>query len=313
MIEHTAVGFAEVHPGLRGLTVSVVVPAYNEEHGIGGVLDELNQILPQSGLDDYEIIVIDDGSTDNTAQVVKEHHNHVTLLRHNGNRGYGAALKSGIRHARGEVICITDADGTYPNERIPDLLARLVEYHYDMVTGARTGANVHIPLIRKPAKWFINRLADYVVNQRIPDLNSGLRVFRREACLRMFNLLPDGFSFTTTITLSMLVNGYLVDYLPIDYHARVGKSKIRPIRDTINFTRLVLSMALYFAPMKVFVPMSLVLFFIGLVWGVSSTFLIGRFADASTLMILMAGVQVFVMGMLAELINRRLSNYHRGE
>ena len=291
--------------------VSIVVPAYNEQRAIGPVLEQLLEMMDDSG-SPYEVIVVDDGSQDATAEVA-ERYDGVSVLCHKGNRGYGAALKTGIRHARYDLICITDADGTYPNERIPDLVPRLTEAGIDMVVGARVGENVAIPLIRRPAKWAIGRLANFVAGEPIPDVNSGLRVFRREVALRLFNMLPDGFSFTTTITLAMLTNGYLVDYVPINYHARIGRSKIRPIQDTLNFAQLVLRIALYFAPLKVFLPLSGFLLVLALTWALFSKFILGQLADVSTLVIVMSGVQVAVIGMLAELINRRLPNYYREE
>ena len=288
--------------------VTVIVPAYNEEHGIGSVLAQLGQVMQESG-SAYEVIVVDDGSTDGTAAQAEAAG--VRVLRHEGNRGYGAALKSGIRHARFDLICITDADGTYPSERIPDLVTRLAQDGCDMVVGARTGEKVSIPLVRRPAKWAVGWLANLVAGQPIPDVNSGLRVFKRSAALRFFNMLPDGFSFTTTITLGMLTNGYLVDYVPIDYYARVGRSKIKPIQDTLNFVQLILRIALYFAPLKIFLPLSGLLLLLALAWGLFSAFVLGRLADVSTLVVVMAAVQVAVVGLLAELIDRRLPNYHR--
>lgn len=289
--------------------VTVVIPAYNEETGIGPVLSQLPHVLADKGLA-YEIIVVDDASQDNTA-VTAEQYAGVRVLRHKENRGYGAALKTGIRHAHYDLICITDADGTYPVERIPDLAKRFLEGGYDMVVGARTGEDVAIPFIRRPAKWALEKLANLIVGEPIPDINSGLRVCERSIMLRFFNLLPDSFSFTTTITLGMLTNGYLVDYLPINYHVRAGRSKIRPIRDTITFTQLILGIALYFAPLKIFLPLSGMLFLVALAWGLLSATLLGKLADVSTLIIAMTAVQVAVVGFLAELINRRLPNVHR--
>lgn len=182
-----------------------------------------------------------------------------------------------------------------------------------MVVGARKGEHVAIPLVRRPAKWAINQLANFVAGGAIPDLNSGLRVFRRDAALQLLPLLPDGFSFTTTITLAMLTNNYLVDYIPINYHARIGKSKIRPIRDTLNFVQLVLRIGLYFAPLKLFLPVSGFLLVLAVVWGLVSALLLGRLADASTLIIAMTGIQVAVVGLLADLIDRRTANIYRKE
>lgn len=293
---------------LEDAGLSVIVPAYNEEQGVGSVVGGLSEELARTGWP-FEIIVIDDGSTDRTAANAREAGGQV--LRHAQNRGYGAALKTGIRHARYALVCITDADGTYPGRRIADLVAHLSHTRSDMVVGARTGSEVAIPLIRRPAKWALGRLAQMVAGQPIPDLNSGLRVFRREAALRFFSLLPDGFSFTATITLAMLSNGYLVEYVPINYHLRQGRSKIRPVQDTLNFMSVILRIALYFAPLKIFLPLSGALFGLALAWGLFSKLVLGELADVSTLVIVMTAVQVGVVGLLAELINQRLLNSYQ--
>jgi glycosyltransferase involved in cell wall biosynthesis len=290
-------------------SLAIVIPVYNEEQAFGDMLERLLRVIERAG-GPYEVIVVDDGSQDATAEIAGQWEG-VTVLCHRENRGYGAALKTGIRRAQCDLICIIDADGTYPSERIPDLIARLDEGRYDMVVGARVGKNVSIPLVRRPAKWAVRRLASYVAGESIPDLNSGLRVFRRETALRMLGMLPDQFSFTATITLAMLVNGYLVDYVPIDYYARVGRSKIRPIRDTLNFVQLVLRIALYFAPLKVFLPLSILLLLLALAWALFSKFILGQLADVSTLVIAMTGFQIAVIGMLAELINQRTPNIYK--
>ena len=289
--------------------VTVVVPAYNEESAIAGVLARLAQVMDASDMT-HEIIVVDDGSDDRTAELAQQV-TCVKVIKHPENRGYGAALKTGIRHARHSLVCITDADGTYPNERIPELVGTLVEERYDMVVGARVGQNVNMPLLRRPAKWAIRQLANYVASKRIPDLNSGLRVFRRDVALRFNGMLPNAFSFTTTITLAMLTNHYLVAYVPVDYYARVGNSKIRPVQDTLNFIQLVWRIALYFAPLKVFLPLSAFLFVLAVAWALFTMLALGRLADVSTLVIVMTAFQVAVIGMLAELINKRLPNYHK--
>jgi glycosyltransferase involved in cell wall biosynthesis len=286
-------------------SVSVVIPVYNEELGIAPLLARLLEVMKASDLD-YEIIVVDDGSTDDTTARIETTGVHV--LRHPENRGYGAALKTGIRQASNPLIAIMDADGTYSPERIPYLVKHLVTSRCDMVVGARTGKSVKIPRLRRPAKWAINRLAELVAGQSIDDLNSGLRVFRRQVVPRFIRLLPDGFSFTSTITLAMLSNDYIVEYVPINYHVRVGRSKIRPVGDTLSFVGLVLRIGLYFAPLKIFLPMSAILLLSAIGWGVFSEFVLGEVADISTLVIVMTAVQVGVVGLLAELINRRLPN-----
>lgn len=290
--------------------VSIVIPAYNEEMGINTVLKQLADVMNNSDVK-HEVIVVDDGSVDRTATRAEEAG--VQVVHHPTNRGYGASIKTGIRRARYSVICITDADGTYPLEQVPTLVEHLLSRELDMVVGARTGPKVAIPLLRRPAKWAIGRLAQLVAGEKILDLNSGLRVFRRQAALRLFRLLPDGFSFTTTITLAMLNNSYLVEYKPINYHPRVGRSKIRPLRDTLNFIGLVLRIALYFAPLKIFIPLSSLLLILAIAWGFFSKLVLGELADVSTVVILLAAVQVGILGLLAELMDRRLPNVYREE
>jgi len=228
--------------------ISVVIPAFNEEAGIAAVIAELRRILEEQQISP-EVIVIDDGSTDGTARNALSAG--ARLLQHRSNRGYGAALKSGIANASNELIVITDADGTYPAEYIPKLLEQLDRA--DMVVGARTGRNVRIPLIRKPAKLVLNWLANYLTNSKIPDLNSGLRAFRRGVVAQYFPILPDQFSWTTTITLAMHCDHYAVDYVPIDYRKREGKSKIVPW-DAGSFLVLILRTAMLFRPIRIFLP-----------------------------------------------------------
>jgi glycosyltransferase involved in cell wall biosynthesis len=286
--------------------LSIVMPAYNEEKSIGSVLDCVYEVMENNNIV-AEIIVVDDGSKDETATEAKKRP-FVKVYEHTRNSGYGAAIKTGVRKSRSGVICIVDADSSYPVEVIPDLAQAVLSGDADMVVGARTGAKVAIPLIRKPAKWAIARLAEWVVGQKIPDLNSGLRVFKKNAVKKFFSLLPDGFSFTTTITLGMLTNGFIVDYEPINYHARIGKSKINPIKDTINFTILILRIGLYFAPLKIFLPISFFLLFLAFVWALVSTYVLNRLADVSVIVIVMTSIQVGMIALLAELINRRLVN-----
>lgn len=232
--------------------VSVVIPAYNEEHSIVAQIREVSRVLGESGRA-FEIIVVDDGSTDGTgAYATRES---VAVIRLPQNTGYGSALKRGIAASRYQWALITDADGTYPAEAIPRLLAHIPEH--DMVVGARTGEVVHIPLIRRPAKWFLRRLAVALARHPIPDLNSGLRVMRKAVVERFRNILPPGFSFTTTITLAMLMNGYSVAYEPIDYRKRVGSSKIRPT-DTLRFLIQILRVSLRFQPLRVYLLMGAV-------------------------------------------------------
>lgn len=256
--EQSSVGIVEeiLDPRDRLLRreVSVVIPAYNEAAHVASQIKNVRDVMENSGWR-YELIVVDDGSTDGTAEQALQAEG-AQVLRHRRNRGYGAALKSGIRGARYDWILITDADGTYPPSAIPELLA--VATGADMVVGARTGASVQIPVERKAAKSFLRWLASYLAGTDLPDLNSGLRLMRKDLVERYEHLLPSGFSFTTTITLAAACNDHQVEYVSIDYHSRLGKSKIRP-RQAYDFTILILRTIVFFNPLKVFIPLGVVL------------------------------------------------------
>jgi glycosyltransferase involved in cell wall biosynthesis len=282
-----------------GLTI--IVPAFNEERGIAGVIDWIRSSLDASDLS-YEILVVDDGSADRTAELARQ--SGARVIQHPGNRGYGEALKTGIRHAEHEWIAIIDADGSYPADQIPELARHLAVN--DMVVGARTKAGAAIPLIRRPAKMFLNWLASYLTDSKIPDLNSGLRLFRRGLALEFLHILPSGFSFTTTITMAALNNGYAVQYVPIDYLPRTGSSKIRPIRDTLNFLMLILRMTLLFRPLKIFIPLSIIFFLGGLGFFAAGELLYNRLYTNAILFMCELATMALMLGMLADLINVRL-------
>ena len=278
--------------------ISVVIPAFNEEKSIATVIGELSRILQEKQISP-EIIVIDDGSTDSTAR------NAVAagarLLQHRSNRGYGAALKSGIANASHDLIVITDADGTYPAEHIPQLLERLERA--DMVVGARTGSKVRIPLVRKPAKMVLNWLANYLTNSRIPDLNSGLRAFRRGVVAQYFPILPDQFSWTTTITLAMHCDHYAVDYVPIDYRKREGKSKIVPW-DAGSFLVLILRTAMLFRPIRIILPIVAVFLLYGFVkMGIDLSHQPN--ISASAQLAFLSALLILLIGMLGDAIAMR--------
>ena len=284
--------------------VSVVIPAFNEEQGVGSVVSEVRDILAAHGIHG-EVIVVDDGSRDATAKAAEQAG--ARVLRHRSNRGYGASLKTGIAAARHERIVITDADGTYPCEYIPELLERLDRA--DMVVGARTGRHVRIPLARRPAKWALRKLANYVTSSSIPDLNSGLRAFRRDIAMQYFSILPEQFSFTTTITLAMHCDRYAIDYLPIDYRQRTGHSKIVPW-DAASFAVLIMRTAMLFRPLRVFLPLVLLC----TAYGIAKTALdLSRDPNisASALLALMSALVILLIGMLGDAMATRLGRLNQ--
>lgn len=287
----------------RGVTL--VVPAYNEERGIEGVIRRLSALDVGGPL---ELLVVNDGSSDETRAILARLAAEVACLRvidHHENLGYGAALKTGFRAAAHDVVVITDADGTYPEDRIRELLDR-IDDGAEMAVGARTGDNVNIPLVRRPAKAALRRLASYLAGRRIPDLNSGLRAFRRELVLKYAPILPQGFSFTTTITLASLTNNHRVDYVSIDYAPREGSSKIRPIRDTLGFAALIVRTVLYFNPLKVYYPLG-GLIGLGFLASVYYDFFVIAPANLGdkTVLLFVAFVQVLSLGLLADLIDKK--------
>lgn len=281
--------------------ISIVVPVFNEEESIGKVICDLKASMADSG-HKYEIIVVDDGSTDKTSELVEG--KDINVLHGIRNKGYGAALKKGITYSSGDFVAIIDGDGTYSVKELSVIINLALKKGYDMVVGSRAASKLVIPIMRKFAKWFITRLACYLSNYDIPDINSGMRVMRKDVLKKFMPILPDGFSFTTTITLAMLTNGYSVKYLPVDYYKRSGSSKIIPIKDTINFMILIIRTIMYFNPLKVFLPFSLFLF-LGAFVLMAFRIFAGRGFMVTSVVLFGAAFQIFAIGMLADLIDKR--------
>jgi glycosyltransferase involved in cell wall biosynthesis len=284
--------------------ISVLVPAYNEEAAVASVVRELLDVMSRSG-SEFEVLVIDDASTDATAENARKAG--ATVIQHDLNRGYGAALKTGTRSAQFPLVCIIDADGTYPTAMIPEMLAEM--NCHDMVVGARTKGVVRIPWVRRPAKWVLNYLANVLSGIRIPDLNSGLRIIRRSLVLDYIDILPDRFSFTTTITLCSLCDGFRVRFLPITYNRRVGQSKIRPI-DALSFLILIVRTVTYFRPLRFFLPVSLLLF-AGAAIKLSIDIVEYDNIEDTSVMLFLAALQTLFVGMLADgicFVRRRISD-----
>ncbi|WP_228555296.1 glycosyltransferase family 2 protein [Catenulispora pinisilvae] len=287
--------------------VSVVLPCYNEE---AHVLLEIQRICAALDATDYpyEVLAIDDASTDGTLEVLRKaeiEYASVKVVAFKRNGGAGTVRRIGSKMARGDIVVWTDADMSYPNERIPELVEMLdFDAGIDQVVGARKAEMGSHRLLRIPAKWVIRKIAEKLTNQKIPDLNSGLRAMRREVALPYLRLLPPGFSCVTTITLAFMSNQKNVVYIPIDYAKRAGKSKFRFVTDAYRYILQVLRMVMYFNPLKVLMPPALWLIGIGVVKAVFDLVVHPfRFAQNTALLIL-SGLIIASMALLADLIVR---------
>ncbi|MFZ5750072.1 MAG: glycosyltransferase family 2 protein [Pseudomonadota bacterium] len=281
---------------LDGMSLSVVIPAYNEEGAVRATIDDIRAHLDPTGIP-YEIIVVDDGSSDNTRAEAEK--TGVIVDFNQVNTGYGASLKRGIRRAQYDYVAIIDADGTYPARYLPPMLAMCRTQ--DMVVGDRGAAMKNVPLIRRPAKFILNHFASFLAERRLNDLNSGLRVFRKSELVPFIPLLPQKFSFTTTITLCMACNGKRMVYTPIQYGKRVGRSKIRPV-DFLNFIILVLRMTVLFNPLRVFIPLGLVLMGLGAIKFIYDVWMDNL--SETTIFAFLSALIIWSLGLIADMISR---------
>jgi len=290
--------------------VTIVLPCYNEQDHVIDEVERICKAMDDSGKT-YELLAVDDCSTDATLARLEEaapQFPNMRIMAFHHNSGSGTVRRIGTQQARGEIVVWTDADMTYPNDRIPDLVEILdTDPSVDQVVGARTSEEGTHKLLRVPAKWFIRKVAERLTNSKIPDLNSGLRAFRREVSLPYLRLLPPGFSCVTTITIAFLSNQHDVRYVPIDYFKRAGKSKFHFTKDAYRYILQVLRMVMYFNPLKVLMPPALTLISIGLLKGVYDLFAhFGRFA-VNTVLIFITGMLVAALALLADLIVRSRS------
>ncbi len=282
------------------LDVTVVLPVYNEKGHLVEEIDRIRRALAASGKT-FEILVVDDGSNDGSGEQLRTIDG-IRLLQFRQNRGSGSARKAGTRAARGRVVVWTDADMTYPNERIPELVDELEGW--DQVVGARTSEQGTAKAARVPAKWVIRTLASYLTETRIPDLNSGLRAFRADVARQYLHLLPPGFSCVTTITMAFLANGYSVKYVPIEYRERAGTSKFHWWRDTKRYLIQVIRLVLSYNPLKIFLPVGLLLGATGVAKLLYDIVDKDFRVATSTLVLLLATFQVLAIGLLADLVVR---------
>ncbi len=308
---------ARLHPAVDGpaldrahprLDVTVVLPCYNEgEH----VLQEIDRITTAMNASEfsYELLCIDDASTDDTLEVLREaatRYANLRLMPFRRNGGSGTARRIGTQQAYGEIVVWTDADMTYENDRIPELVRILREdASYDQVVGARTTEEGTHKWARVPAKWFIRKVAERLTNQRIPDLNSGLRAFRRTVALPYLRLLPAGFSCVTTLTIAFLSNQHDIRYVQTSYAKRAGTSKFHFVRDAYRYILQVLRMVMYFDPLKVLMPPALWLVVIGFVKAVVDVVRYkSLYFPANTILLIVSGIMIGSLALLSDLVVR---------
>jgi len=272
-------------------SVSCIIPAYNEGEAIRDVVARIRGLYPA-----MEVIVVDDGSSDNTASVAEQAG--ARVLRHTYNIGNGAAVKTGIRNARGEVIVMLDADGQHPPEEISRLLEDIGRY--DMVVGARS-KNATVSKFRSIGNWGLIRIAEFLTETKIPDLTSGFRAIKRDKVMEFIHLFPNQYSYPTTITMSMLKSGYFVKFVMLDSITRrnSGHSNIKPFRDGMKFINIMIRIIMLFDPQKVFLPLGLtallVGFLIALVQLATKLTITG-----SAVMMLLAGLFIILIGLVAD-------------
>jgi glycosyltransferase involved in cell wall biosynthesis len=281
--------------------ISVVIPALNEQDAIAETVTKVRETLDGSGLTPFEVIVVDDGSADETGARAAEAG--ARVIHHPHNAGYGHSLKDGIRSAKFDMVAITDADGTYPIEALPKLVA-MYRQGFDLVVGARTGEHYRESLAKMPLRWLLRHLVEWTANRKIKDINSGLRVFSRKTIICYFDHLCDTFSFTTSQTLAYTMTGRFVGYVPIDYHRRVGRTKVRLFGDSFRTLQYVLEASIYYNPLRIFLLMSILI-------GIASiaSFIAAYIVDLKIFYYfglggVMVSLLVFCIGLLAALLRQ---------
>ena len=283
--------------------LTIIIPVYNERRQIGSTFEFFSGLVKEH--QNIEVIFVDDGSVDGTKEFFQSNNQQETMkvISCEKNKGYGASLKKGIKKATGEYIAITDADGTYPQKKILELFNKIVADDLDMVVGWRKYLKDN-SFLKNIVRDIIRRIAESVSGENIPDLNSGLRVFKRSIAIRFLKSYPNGFSFTSTITLLMLSNNFKVEYVPIEYEKRKGRSKFHPINDTLNLLQLIIRIIFYFNPFSMMLKMSVIFLMLSMLVLVGS-YLFGRVMDITTILLFTTSVNMFVIGLVADLINKR--------
>lgn len=283
--------------------LTVIIPAYNEEGGIVLTVTSVRNTLEAHGIGPFEIIVVDDGSTDSTADLIASLDAEITLIKKPQNIGYGNSLKLGIIAAKYDTIAIMDADGTYPPEMIPILLDQYVK-GFDMVVGQRTGAFYRESSLKHPMRLILKFLVEFACARSIPDPNSGLRIFSKSAVSDLLPTLCDRFSFTTSLTLAYMMLQRYVCYIPISYEERIGKTKVKLIKDSLITLQYIVQAINFYNPLKIFIVLSLLLFTGSVLLLFSGLMLKATTLIQMGIVLIASSVIVFALGLLADLINQ---------
>jgi len=283
--------------------INVVIPAKNELAGLKIILPEICKLYP-----DHEIIVVDDGSDDDTEQICNN--DDVTVIRHPYSKGNGAAIKTGARVAKADILVFMDADGQHDPKDIKRLLDKY-DQGFDMVVGARSVSS-QASVGRLCANTFYNWFATLIVGQKVEDLTSGFRVVRAEYFNKFLHLLPNGFSYPTTCTMAFFRSGYSVGYVPIEANKRIGKSHIKLVKDGVRFSLILFKIGTLYSPLKIFFPLSVMSFFTGIFYYLYTYMTSGRFTNMSALMFTTA-IIIFLIGLVSEQITSLMYNQNQEE
>ncbi len=287
------------------IKISAIIPAYNEEATIEKVIDGLRSAFESSSVS-YEIIAVNDASKDKTGALINQIEN-ITAIHHSENQGYGASIKTGVKSAQGEYILIIDGDATYPTKAIPQMIEHIG--HYALVSGKRSGRNFDARwlYLQRAGKFILRMIASYISKHKIPDINCGLRIYKKEIFNKFLHLYPNQFSLTTTSLVAFLSNNYRIKFIPIEYHKRTGKSTLKPFKSFGQFTGLILKISLFFKPIRIFLPLSMLLLIMAVLVALYGLFIKNVFYDTTTILLATTALQTLFFGLLAEIIvhNRR--------
>ena len=284
--------------------ISLIIPCFNERSAIEETIDEINFLLGKAL---HEVVIVDDGSFDGTYEILKNR-NDIKLVRNPYNKGYGYSLKKGIMAASGEIIAITDADGTYPIESIL-LMVKKLEEGYDLVIGKRDNLKTFDPLLKKLSRFFFKKIAEFVSGEKILDVNSGLRVFRRNVIIKYLVNTSSGFSFSLSTTLIFILEGLSVYYFPIEYRPRIGKSKIKYLRDTLRSAQILVETITLYNPIKIFMLISGLISLLGfviLLIPVFTDLLNSSFGIMGFMILQGIALYTFSLGLIAFLLKKRM-------